>query len=249
MPAKYSWRRRPDRRPVVDGTAKREFALRPRFRPRLDELEDRTLLSYNLSDVISAYNTGVSAVGTASAAAAVVDQVLGTNVLPMANQTLDQGLGLAADFLRPFQTVLNQAATDWNTVASALQSAGFSIPVPFTGAPDAHNNLLEVTWIQALAPTDPIQILGQTGFLVPRRRGRWSGRRNHSQRFGDRHPDVRRRRPQRELAAAPARLLHRPRERRSGDAVRLDGREWAERVHRHRRPGERQCVRIGRSDV
>ena len=36
--------------------------------------------------------------------------------------------------------------------------------MPFTGTPDSNNNLLEVTWSQTLTPTDPIQILGQTGF-------------------------------------------------------------------------------------
>ena len=82
----------------------------------------------------------------------------------MANQTLDQGLGVAADFLKPFQTTLNQNAPDWNTVAQQLQTAGFSIATPFTGTPDANNNLLEVAWTQTLTPSDPIQIVGKTGF-------------------------------------------------------------------------------------
>src|SRR5262249_45740347 len=101
----------------------------------------------------------------------IVDQVLGVNSLPLANQTLDQALGLAADFLTPFQTVLNnQATTDWsNTVKPELETAGFSILVPstgnpFTGNPDSHNNLLEVTWSRTLTSTDSIQIKGKTGF-------------------------------------------------------------------------------------
>ena len=65
----------------------------------------------------------------------------------------------------PFKTVLTQSTTDWtNTVDPELISAGFSIPVPFSGNPDSNNNLLEVTWSQTLTTTDPIQILGKTGF-------------------------------------------------------------------------------------
>ena len=131
-----------------------------------EQLEDRRLLSitYDLSNALQAYNTGVGAVGNAATASAVVDQVLGTGTLPVANQTLDQGLGIAGDFLKPFQTTLNQNASDWSTIASQLQAAGFTIHVAFTGTPDANNDLLEVNWTQTLTPSDPIQIVGKTGF-------------------------------------------------------------------------------------
>ncbi len=152
------------RRTVVRVNEARRGRKARRLSPGLLRLEDRTLLSYDLTAVIQAYDKGVAAVGTAANAAAIVDLVLGVNTLPLAEQTLDKALGLADDFIRPFQTVLNSAAQDWNAVAAQLQTAGFSIPLPFTGTPDSNNNLLEVAWSQTLAPTDPIQILGQTGF-------------------------------------------------------------------------------------
>ena len=98
----------------------------------------------------------------AANAAAIVDQVLGVSSLPLANQTLDQGLGLATDFLRPFQTVLDKNAPDWSAVAAVLPNS-FSVPLPFTGSLYSNNNLVELTWSQTLAPSDPIQILGPTG--------------------------------------------------------------------------------------
>jgi Ca2+-binding RTX toxin-like protein len=123
------------------------------------------LLSFTLPEVIQAYDNGVSAIGTAANAAAIIDQVLGVNKLPLADQSLDQALGLTPDFLQPFQVILNQASTDWtNTIKPELISAGFSIPVPFNnGTLDSNNNLLEVTWTKTFSPSDPIQILGQTG--------------------------------------------------------------------------------------
>jgi hypothetical protein len=61
--------------------------------------------------------------------------------------------------------------TDWtDTVEPQLISAGFSIPVPFTGNLGGidnclgYNNLLELSWSQTVTTTDPIQILGHTGF-------------------------------------------------------------------------------------
>jgi hypothetical protein len=163
MPKDRRSPRRTARRPVDKTRASDPWR---RLRPGFEALEGRTLLaqSFSLASVTRAYDQGVAAVGTATDSAAIVDQVLGVDSLPLAGQTLDQALGLATDFLRPFQTSLNQAATAWSSVAAQLQSAGFSIPVPFTGTPDANNNLLEVTWTQSLAPTDPIQVLGQTGF-------------------------------------------------------------------------------------
>ncbi|HUY31344.1 MAG TPA: hypothetical protein VMV69_01080 [Pirellulales bacterium] len=161
------------RRLFATAAPRRKRRTKHRFRDsrwkrfQIEPLEDRTLLTsqpYALTDVLNAYDTGVAAIGTPTTAAAVVDQVLGTSSLPLANQTLDQALGIATDFLKPLQTSLDQNAPDWNTVAAQLQSAGFSIAVPFTGNPDANNNLLEVTWAQTLTPTDPIQILGTTGF-------------------------------------------------------------------------------------
>ena len=147
------------RETVRRGRKARRLSLEPLF------LEDRTLLTFTLSEVAQAYDNGVAAGGTAANAAAIVDDVLGTNSLPLANQTLAQAIGLANDFLTPFQTALTQNTSDWtNTVESELLSNGFSIPVPFTGTPDSNNNLLEVTWSQTYAPSDPIQILGQTGF-------------------------------------------------------------------------------------
>ena len=160
-------RNQPQRKRFRDGTTDgarrgrkaRQLWMEPVF------LEDRTLLSFTLAQVTQAYDSGVSAVGTAANAAAIIDDVLGTNTLPLASQTLDKALGVANDFLKPFQTALTQNTSDWtNTVESELLSAGFTIPVPFTGTPDSNNNLLEVTWSQTYAPTDPIQILGQTGF-------------------------------------------------------------------------------------
>ena len=109
----------------------------------------------------------MAAIGTATNAAAIVDQVLGVNSLPLANQTLDQALGLAADFLAPSRPIRLQNATGLEHRRRPAPSAGFSIPLPFTGNPSTQptlNNLLEVTWSQTLTPTDPIQILGQTGF-------------------------------------------------------------------------------------
>jgi Ca2+-binding RTX toxin-like protein len=136
-----------------------------RFRPGYDFLEDRTLLSYMLPAVTQAYDNAVAQIGTLANTAAIIDQVLGVQALPLASQTLDQALGLANDFLTPFKTALTQNTSDWaNTVEPELISAGFSIPVPFTGNPDSNNNLLEVTWSQTFTPTDPIQILGSTGF-------------------------------------------------------------------------------------
>ena len=84
MPANHSRFRRPARHP--ESPAK-EMTPRPRFRPHLLHLEDR-ITPVNLSDVIQAYNAGVSAVGTASTAAAVLDHALGTNILPLANHFL-----------------------------------------------------------------------------------------------------------------------------------------------------------------
>src|SRR4051794_22219162 len=105
MSANHTWFRRPARH--ANSLATR-LTPRPRFRPRLGLLEER-IVPATLADVVQAYNTGVSAVGTAVTAAAVVDNVLGVNSLPLLSQTLDQGLSLANDFLQPFKTTLNQA--------------------------------------------------------------------------------------------------------------------------------------------
>src|ERR1700733_1160817 len=124
----HLFRRRGSFRSVFRHDAVRPIRRARRERLRLQALEDRTLLSYGLAAVLQAYDTGVSAVGTAATTAAVVNQVLGVNALPLADQTLNQALGLAADFLLPFQTQLNQNAPDWSAIAAQLQAAGFSIP-------------------------------------------------------------------------------------------------------------------------
>ncbi len=143
----------------------RRSRLARRLFPTAVVLEDRTLLSFTLPEVTQAYDNGVAAVGTATNAAAVVNQVLGVSSLPVANKTLSQSLGLSADFLDPFKTVLTENSTDWaNMVEPELISAGFSVPVPFTGTPDSNNNLLEVTWFQSYSPSVPIVISGTTGF-------------------------------------------------------------------------------------
>ncbi len=161
MPKQHSRNRNQSRRRPARTDLGRSWQ---QLRPGYEVLEDRTLLTFALADVIQAYNNGVAAVGTASNVTALVDQVLGTNALPVANQTLDQALSLVQDFAKPFQTALNANAPDWPTVAAQLQAAGFSIPVAFTGTPDCNSNLVEVTWSpQTLTPKEPIQILGQTG--------------------------------------------------------------------------------------
>ncbi len=150
---------------VLKAEQARRGRIARRIWPRLVKLEDRTLLSYTLPQVTQAYDNAVAVVGTATNAAAIVDQVLGVNILPLVSQTLDRATGLAAAFLSPFQTILTQGTTDWNNIVKPqLLDAGFSIALPFTGTPDSNNNLLEVSWSHILTPTDPIQILGQTGF-------------------------------------------------------------------------------------
>ena len=139
-------------------------------------LEDRTLLSFTLPQVMSTFDTGAAAIGTATKAAAIVDQVLGLDTLPLAEQTLDQALGITADFLAPFltNTKISDTSTDWSdTVEPELAAAGFLTPITLPYSPNpttisgyanlGSNNLLAVTWSQTVSANDLIQILGNTG--------------------------------------------------------------------------------------
>ncbi len=138
----------------------------PRWRrPRLERLEDRTLLAVTLGDVLGAFNTGVNLLNNLSTATAVVNQALGLH-LPLVNETLPSALNAAQDFLKPFQTQLLPGGGTWDDVQGQLQSAGFTIPVPFTGTPDANGNLLEVAWSPPPynVATVPLQVSGITGF-------------------------------------------------------------------------------------
>ncbi len=122
-------------------------------------LEARQLLSaYTLNQVLSQYDAGAKLVAQAKLA----DAALGSPIKLLA-QSLSQELGLSNDLATPFNLRPGLTST-WSAVASLLQNDGFGINVPFTGAPDANGNLLEVTWAKSY--TAPINFVttGQTGF-------------------------------------------------------------------------------------
>src|SRR5262249_8967773 len=53
----------------------------------------------------------------------------------------------------------------WQSLATALENAGFSVQLPFTGTPDANGNLFEVTWSQTSNLSAlPLAVTGTTGF-------------------------------------------------------------------------------------
>ncbi|HEX4606950.1 MAG TPA: calcium-binding protein, partial [Urbifossiella sp.] len=153
----------------------------PLGRFRFEVLEDRTLPAYSLQQALQAYDTAVATIDQVGTAAAVVNQVLGLNI-PLAGESLgqDQALNLARSLLKPLkdsiaqiQSALAQGADDWNSqVWPALQAAGFTNPLPFTTAPAAvpgvsglgTNNVFALSWSQTVTPTDPLQVLGSTGF-------------------------------------------------------------------------------------
>lgn len=105
---------------------KAEPRYRPESRGRLDRrlrpepifLEDRTLLA-NLQAVLSAYDSGVDMLAQVSngvsTAASLVDQALGGVSIPLVNLSLNNipGLNVGSDFLTPFSTALDAAATTW----------------------------------------------------------------------------------------------------------------------------------------
>jgi len=130
----------------------------------LQVLENRVMLSggpYTLASVLSAYDSGASTI--VQQGAAIADKALGQNIsIPIVNETLSSALGLGRDIQTPFRTQPN--ASDWATVQSQLQNAGFIIQTPFTGSTDANGNLLQVSWSQTFTPSPLFTTSGQTGF-------------------------------------------------------------------------------------
>jgi Ca2+-binding RTX toxin-like protein len=128
-----------------------------------------------LQQVLDTSDTGLGSLDQGSADAAIVGQGLGMNGLrlPMVNVTLDAALNLTQDLVIPFQTSLGlfqgalaqPGGVNWQSLAADLQNAGFSIPLPFTGTPDAQGNLLEVAFNQSVnLPSVPLLVTGTTGF-------------------------------------------------------------------------------------
>ncbi len=119
-----------------------------------------------LQQALSAFDNAVGTIDQ-DGVGSIISQALGMNgnTLPVVDVTLDGALDLSQDLLAPFQNSLNLSGPDWQSVAAELQNAGFSIPLAFTGTPDAHGNLFEVTWSQTLnLPSVPLLVSGNTGF-------------------------------------------------------------------------------------
>jgi hypothetical protein len=132
--------------PFFRESKRRPIRKVPVARLGVEQLEDRRLLaapSWTLQQVLNAYNDPNSGARAIVQESAAIAGALGLK-LPMVNETLTSALNLARDFQAPFQ--IQPGGPDWNTVQSQLQSAGFSILVPFTGSTDANGNLLEVSW-------------------------------------------------------------------------------------------------------
>ncbi len=162
---------------------KAEPRYRPESRGRLDRrlrpepifLEDRTLLA-NLQAVLSAYDSGVDMLAQVSngvsTAASLVDQALGGVSIPLVNLSLNNipGLNVGSDFLTPFSTALDAAATTWSAAASGLPG-NFIVQHPFN--PDANGDaipydsngdLVEVTYTNSWSPSlAPLLVTGGDG--------------------------------------------------------------------------------------
>src|SRR5579875_1874772 len=136
------------------------------FRPRLEILEDRTLLSgAQPSDVLAPFNSAAS--NLAGQTTSIVNQALNLT-LPLMNSSDKLGsdlVGLANNIQAPFNTN-NLAANNWQ---SQLKNAGFTIdesPVvnsDGTWSANSDGNFLEATWKQTFSI--PVALVaGSTGF-------------------------------------------------------------------------------------
>ncbi len=136
------------------------------FRPRLEILEDRTLLSgVQPSDVLAPFNNAASAL--AGQTTSIVNQALNLT-LPLMNSTDKLGsdlVGLANNIQAPFNTN-NLAPNNWQ---SQLTNAGFKVDeAPVVNSDGTWNansdgNFLEVTWKQTFSI--PVALVaGSTGF-------------------------------------------------------------------------------------
>src|SRR5690348_2914865 len=77
------------------------------YRPQVERLERRDLLSFTLGDVLTAYNIGANTLAQLNTAASIASQALDLNKIPLVNETLSSALGIAKDIQTPFQTVLD----------------------------------------------------------------------------------------------------------------------------------------------
>ncbi len=136
------------------------------FRPRLEPLEDRTMLSgYQPGDVLSAFNSGANTL--AGQSANIAGQALELTI-PLVSQSDKLGsdlVGVANDVQTPFNTN-SLSASNWQ---SQLTGAGFKIvesPVVNsngTWSPNADGNFLEASWSQTFS-LPAVLVAGSTGF-------------------------------------------------------------------------------------
>ncbi len=145
----------------------------PRFafrRLAMEPLEDRTLPStYTLQSVLDAYDnvtTGI-AILNETGATDIISQALNGVSIPLLNESLanisqldlsgllQPSLTSINSMLSSLSGTVNDANATWSQVQQALQNAGFSIAVPFTGTPDSNGNLLEVSYT---APANSVDL-------------------------------------------------------------------------------------------